>query len=284
MHEEHPFYGVKRLAICLGWSEEKARRIRKLAGVEVERSKKKPRYLRSKAEIPAPANQLQQYAEPKNQLRPQDGMNYVAMTSFAVGAWVQDFTYIWIVDHFCYFAVVLELATRQILGWSFGIRHTAELTYAALCDALSRRQQPRILHSDQGSEYLSARHEKLCVERNITLSASDGGKPWQNGYMESWFSRFKSEVPELLTITTEAEMYERIARAVYYYNHQRIHTSLKMPPAVYAQIATEARVASFATATHTAPTANAVCVGYAGIPTSFSNSTEPSGRRGNLTQ
>lgn len=61
-----------------------------------------------------------------------------------------------------YLAVVLDLKTRRVLGWKLGLGHTSNLTYTALLDALSRHPVPAILHSDQGSEYLSYKHQELC--------------------------------------------------------------------------------------------------------------------------
>lgn len=90
-HLAHPFYGVGRLAIHFGWSQEKARRIRTLAGIRIPRAGKRYRYRRGgKAEIAAPPNILHRYAVLKNLERPQDGMDYSGMAN--AEAWVQDFT------------------------------------------------------------------------------------------------------------------------------------------------------------------------------------------------
>jgi transposase InsO family protein len=146
VHEQHPFYGVRRLAIHLGWSENKTRRIRKLAGVNIPRASKKYRYKRDlKAEITAPTNALRQYAVFKDSNRPQDGMNYSNMVN--AEAWVQDFTHIWFEGSWCYLAVVMDLKTREVVGWRLGTNHSSELTYSALLDALSKRSRPAILHS-----------------------------------------------------------------------------------------------------------------------------------------
>ena len=80
-------------------------------------------------------------------------MSYKAMTN--VRAWVQDFTYLKFQGAWYYLAVVLDVETRQIVGWRLGASHSSELTYAAMLDALSKYLAPAILHSDQGSEYLS---------------------------------------------------------------------------------------------------------------------------------
>lgn len=233
VHAAHPFYGVRRLAIHLGWSQNKTRRIRTIAGVVVPTTAKRHRYRRgSKPEITAPVNILQRFALMRNLERPQDGMDYSPMT--AADAWVQDFTYLKFEASFCYLAVVLSLETRQVVGWRLGTNHSSELTYAALLDALSKHGTPAILHSDQGSEYLSHRHQLLCQNLEIQLSCSAKSSPWQNGYMERWFGSFKAELPPLHTVRGLAELHEAVALRIHYYNTQRIHLALGTSPAAYA--------------------------------------------------
>lgn len=232
-HAEHPFYGVARLAIHLGWSETKTRRIRNLSGVVVPTASKKHKYCRGgRPDIPAPANALAAYAAYKDETKPQAGMDYSGMANS--GAWVQDFTYLKFHGSWYYLAGVLDLKTRQIVGWRLGSNHSAELTHAAMLDALSKHAPPRILHSDQGSEYLSYKHKDLCAKMEITLSASKRGSPWQNGFMERWFGGFKLEVGDYTKLKDVAELHEKIALGIYYYNTKRIHTALKMSPAAYA--------------------------------------------------
>lgn len=165
-HELHPFYGVDRLALHLGWNKKKARRIRTLAGVVVPTPTKKRRSgKQGQPEITAPPNALQRYARLKDEMRPQDGQSYADMVN--AHAWVQDFTYLWFEKRWHYLAVVLDLKTRQVVGWRLGTRHTSELTHEALLDALSKHPAPAILHSDQGSEYLSYKHQDLCDKMEI---------------------------------------------------------------------------------------------------------------------
>jgi len=232
-HTEHPFYGVRRLAIHLNWSEHKARRIRTLANVRIPKAGRKYKYKKGlKSEIAAPDNALRPYAVFKNIARPQDGMDYSNMVN--AEAWVQDFTHIWFESAWCYLAVVMSLKTREVVGWRIGTNHSSELTYAALLDAFSKHQAPAILHSDQGSEYLSHKHQLLCERMEIRLSASTKGSPWQNGFMERWFGNFKAELPSLKNLQGLAQLHEAIAMQIHYYNTKRIHSALKMSPAAYA--------------------------------------------------
>ncbi|HUY85227.1 MAG TPA: IS3 family transposase [Candidatus Dormibacteraeota bacterium] len=232
-HAQHPLYGVRRLALHLGWSENKARRIRTLAGVHIVRPSKKKRYGRSNpAEILAAPNALKRFAHYRNAARPQDGMNYAGMVDS--GGWVQDFTYLWFQRSWHYLAVVLDLKTRQVVGWKLGLRHSSELTHAALLEALGKYPSPSILHSDQGSEYLSYKHQLTCDQYEITLSCSNKSSPWQNGFMERFFGSFKPELGKLAHYQDIGQLVEAIALTVHYYNHDRIHLALGMSPAAYA--------------------------------------------------
>lgn len=159
-------------------------------------------------------------------------MDYSGMAG--ADAWVQDFTYIWFEQSFCYLAGVINLQTREIVGWRLGTNHSSNLTYSALLDALSKYNAPAILHSDQGSEYLSHKHRLLCERLEIQLSASAKASPWQNGFMERFMLTFKFELGSVKRFNGLAELHEALALQIHYYNTRRIHTSLRMSPAAYA--------------------------------------------------
>ena len=232
-HERHLLYGSRRLGLHLGWNRKKAARIRTLAGVQIARPSKKKRYGSSgRAEIAAAPNALKRFADYRDQARPQAGQTYAGMVDS--GGWVQDFTYLWFQRSWHYLAVVLDLKTRQVVGWRLGLRHSSELTLAALTDALAKHTSPTILHSDQGTEYLSYKHQLVCDQYEITLSCSTRASPWQNGFMERFFGSFKAELGKLVRYQDIAELYEGIALTVHYYNTERIHSALKMSPTAYA--------------------------------------------------
>ena len=233
VHVQHPLYGVRRLALDLGWSENKTRRIRKLANITAVRPPKKHRSYKGKPEISPPANHLHTYASFKDTSRPQDGMDYSLMAKEA-NAWTQDFTYLRIRTGMFYLALVMDLATREILSWKLGTNHSSSLTHIALIGALRNNPSAAILHSDRGSEYLSERHQDTCQRFEITLSASKPGKPWQNGFMERCIKSVKEELGPLTNYRDVDELYVGIANAIHYYNHNRIHTALKMSPEAYA--------------------------------------------------
>ncbi len=231
---EHPFYGIRRLALHLSWSANKTRRIRNLTGIVIPVASKRRRYRRGEAQTEAPANILGEYAVFKYAGRPWAGQDYSLMTE--ANAWSQDFTYLRLRGGFCYLAVVMDLKCRQIIGWRLGGNHSAELIRGALLDALSKHEPPAILHSDRGSEYLSYRHRELCQKLEIRLSCSDKGSPWQNGFVERFFGQFKLELGKTFKYEDPAELHEAVALYIHYYNTKRIHLALKTTPAAYASI------------------------------------------------
>lgn len=233
-HARHPLYGVRRLALHLGWSENKTRRIRRQAGVSAVRPRKKYRGYGGNPEIVAPANHLHTYALFKDVSRPQDGMDYSPMAQEA-NAWAQDFTYLRIRSGVFYLALVMDLATREILSWKLGANHSSSLTHIALIQALRDNPSPSILHSDRGSEYLSERHASTCARFGIQLSASKPGRPWQNGFMERCIKSVKEELGSLAAYQDIDELYVGVTSAVAYYNNDRIHLSLRMSPRAYAK-------------------------------------------------
>lgn len=233
-HKVHPFYGVRRLQVVLGWSANKTRRVRRLAVVSATLYRKtNTRQPTPAAEIAAPANALKAYVRFLNPDRPQAGQTYSAMALLS-GAWVQDFTHVRCGRQWYYLAVIIELASRQVVGWSVGGSHDTSLTLGALRYALGRHTPPPILHSDQGSEYLSYKHRDICEAYEMTLSCSTKSSPWQNGFMESFFGKFKPELGLPSGYATPETLFERVAKNVHYYNHTRIHTALGMSPAAYA--------------------------------------------------
>jgi transposase InsO family protein len=233
VHTDNPYYGVARFAIALHWTEKKARRIRNLAGITAaRRTRKRHGGKRMPGEVVAPANALKPYADFKDDSRPQDGQTYVRMVES--GAWVQDFTHLWFQGRWVYVATILDLKTRRIVGWSVSLHHDTELVHRAVLDALSKYPAPPILHSDQGSEYLSYRLRDLCQKLETLLSCSDKGSPWQNGFKERFYGTLKDELGQVSRFKDLAELYEGIAVTIYYYNHTRIHTALRMSPAAYA--------------------------------------------------
>jgi putative transposase len=143
--------------------------------------------------------------------------------------WVADFTYLWTTEGWLYVAVVLDLYSRRIVGWSMQARMTSQLVADALMMAIWRRGRPQELlhHSDQGSQYTSEHFQRLLAEQGVTCSMSRAGEVWDNSAMESFFSSLKTERTErkLYRSRDEArsDVFDYIER---FYNPTRRHSTL----------------------------------------------------------
>jgi putative transposase len=155
--------------------------------------------------------------------------------------WVADFTYIWTAEGWLYVAVVLDLYSRRIVGWSMSDQMTAQLVTDALLMALWRRGRPQQLlhHSDQGSQYTSEQFQNLLAEQGISCSMSKSGDVWDNSAMESFFSSLKTERVHRKVYQTrlqaKADVFDYVER---FYNPYRRHSTIGyVSPAEYEKTA-----------------------------------------------
>jgi putative transposase len=143
--------------------------------------------------------------------------------------WVADFTYIWTAEGWLYVAVVLDLYSRRVVGWSMSATMTAELVTDALVMAIWRRGRPKELlhHSDRGSQYTSEQCQRLMAEHGVLCSLSRSGNVWDNAAMESFFSSLKTERTAGKVYrsrdTARADVFDYIER---FYNPRRRHSTL----------------------------------------------------------
>jgi transposase InsO family protein len=143
--------------------------------------------------------------------------------------WVSDITYIATDEGWLYLAVVLDLYSRLVVGWSMSERMTATLVCDALRMAVFRRQRPRgvIVHSDRGSQYCSQEHRQLLAENGLLSSMSAKGNCYDNAAMESWNHSLKVEAVHGERLPTreyaKAHVFDYIE---VYYNRQRLHSTL----------------------------------------------------------
>jgi putative transposase len=145
--------------------------------------------------------------------------------------WAGDFTYIEFQDCYIYLATIIDLFTREIVGWAISKTHDRLMCLETLNMAFGRtKAQPKYHHSDQGSEYDSADYINKLTENNILISMSKKASPWENGFQESFYSQFKLDLGRTNRFETLGELIEAIYQTIYEYNTTRIHTSLKMSP------------------------------------------------------
>ena len=142
--------------------------------------------------------------------------------------WAGDFTYIKTKNAWLYHAVVIDLHSRQVVGWSFSRKRNSELTKSALRSALSRYEhQPGCLfHSDQGIEYAAHDFRELVESANMTRSMSRKGNPLDNACVESFFHSMKAELVHQRHFANEIEATAHIVEYIAFYNRDRLHSSL----------------------------------------------------------
>lgn len=144
-------------------------------------------------------------------------------------SWCADITYIPTREGWLYLAVVEDLFSRRIVGWSMDETMESRLVVDALEMAVARRRPCAglLAHSDRGSQYASEHYQRVLSEEGITCSMSGVGQCWDNAPMESFFGRLKCEVaPGEMFATRDQARAEIFEYLEVFYNRVRLHSSL----------------------------------------------------------
>ena len=220
--KKHPAYGHKRIAMDLHINKKRVLRVMKKYGIKPPRRKVSFFTTRS-------TSHHKYYNLIKN-IKP-DSPNQI---------WVSDLSYLKYKGKMYYIATIIDIFTRQVLAIQFGAKHDSQLVLQSIEQAIKNiKAFPEIFHSDQGTEFMAEICTQLLEQYGVKVSVSDKGSPWQNGYQESFFSRFKAEFGRYDRFESIGQLIEAIYSFAHYYNTNRIHTALKMPPDSYAQIFVE---------------------------------------------
>jgi transposase InsO family protein len=154
-------------------------------------------------------------------------------------AWVSDITYIPTREGWLYLAIILDLATRMVVGWSLKRTLDRSLSLSALLMALRhRRPQPGLVHhSDRGVQYACDEYGHLLNAHGIVASMSRKGNCWDNAVAESFFATLEWELIEEADWHTRDEARRAISEYIeVWYNRKRRHSSLGgKSPAEYEQ-------------------------------------------------
>jgi len=219
--KENPAYGHKRIAIELSMNHKKIGRVMKLFGLKPRRRRiHPPPKIDDQGKEPTGYPNLIKYLCP---CRP----NVV---------WVADFSYFSYEDRWYYLATVMDLFTREIIGFALSRHHNKELVLEALAEAKqSQSCYPIYHHSDQGSEYDSTEYLNKLKTNKTSISMSAKGCPWENGYQESFYGKFKVDLGDPDRFESVGELVEAMQLTIYYYNERRIHSALKMSPRKFRQ-------------------------------------------------
>ena len=207
-----------------GCGEHRVARLMRINGLRAIRGYKKPRYRAGKPALVAP-NRLEQ--------------NFVVDAPDRV--WATDITYIRTFEGWLYLAVVVDLFSRIVIGWSMKSALTRDLVLDALLMAVWRRRprQPVIVHSDQGSQYGSDDWVRFCKEHNLIPSMSRRSNCFDNAVVESFFSSLKKERIRRRIYRTRKEARADVFDYIeVFYNRIRRHSHLgQMSPHGFEQAA-----------------------------------------------
>ena len=142
--------------------------------------------------------------------------------------WVADATYIPTREGFLYLAVVVDVYSRRVVGWSMGARLVTALMLDALDMALGQRDARGVIHhSDHGAQYTSIAFGKRCREAGVTLSMGSVGDCYDNALCESFFATLECELIERSTFRTRGEARLAVFDFIEaFYNRKRRHSSL----------------------------------------------------------
>jgi transposase InsO family protein len=211
-------YGSRRMkkalnALSYPVSRNKARKLMQEAGIKVRRHRKYKATTNSKHSLPVFENVLARQFDVAQ-------INQV---------YVSDITYIWTKEGWLYLAVVIDLCSRKVVGWSMDSRMKAKLVCDALQMALWQRRPAAglIHHSDRGSQYASRKFRRLLADNKITGSMSRKGNCWDNAVAESFFGSLKKERVRLTEYQTRQEARQDILDYIsMFYNSYRLHSTL----------------------------------------------------------
>lgn len=143
--------------------------------------------------------------------------------------WTGDITYLWTNAGWVYLAVVMDVYSRKIVGWSIDSNLSAELVIRALMMALVHRnpEQGIIFHSDRGSQYTSSSFREILKNYGIVQSNSSTGNCYDNAITESFFHTLKTELTYWEKYQTREEAKSSIFEYIeIHYNRKRLHSSL----------------------------------------------------------
>jgi transposase InsO family protein len=151
--------------------------------------------------------------------------------------WASDLTYLWTEEGWLYLAVVLDLCSRHVVGWSLGKTLDTELPLRALTMALGQRTTPRLHHSDRGCQYASSAYQSLLRQHRIDCSMSRCGNCWDNAPVESFFATLKRELVHRSAWRTRADARADVFDYIeVFYNRTRRHSALDyLSPAAFEE-------------------------------------------------
>ena len=174
-HRQHPAYGHRRVALELGINHKRAQRVM------------------AKFNLRPPRRQIKQYSTIATANHPYHNLITDLAITQSHQVWCSDLSAFKYRGQLWYLAMIEDVATRQVVAAKVGKQHDSQLVLDTLTQALATGACPTIFHSDQGTEFRAQRCTDFLQAHAVQISVSAVASPWQNGYSESFFGRFKHE-------------------------------------------------------------------------------------------
>ena len=137
-----------------------------------------------------------------------------------------DVTYLKANGRPCFLAAVMDVYSRRIVGWAFGLDRTVNLTARAIQRAIRTRAPALIFHSDRGIENAAYRYGAILTQHGIRPSMNRPRCCQDNAHMESFFHTMKTEWIRGRTFATFAELEAALTAYIRFYNHHRLHSGI----------------------------------------------------------
>lgn len=190
------------------------------------------------------ARKRRQYKKPVSEQRTKPLASNILDRQFQVEAknkvWACDVSFFWTQTGWLHLAIVMDLYSRKIIGWSMNDRINKELTQDALEMAFANRNPNKSImhHSDQGSEYTNKYYQSLLKEHNMIVSMSRKANCYDNAVVESFFKTIKAELARKTKFKTQEAAKSAIFEYIeIFYNRKRLHSTLGyMSPAEYERL------------------------------------------------
>ncbi|OYV27287.1 MAG: hypothetical protein B7W98_02085 [Parcubacteria group bacterium 20-58-5] len=215
-----PSYGYRRVALHLRENKKKVQRVMRLFGIKAYRRRGR-RWRKQRKQAVSYPNLLMQI-----------------VPAYPNQVWAADFTHVYFKEKDVRVATTMDVYTRNIVGVAVATSGGTVLVTQALCAALLNHPRPSIFHSDNGVEYNAHSFIELLTTIGISISRSKPGCPWENGYQESFYGKFKVDLGDPNRFNTLGELVAEIYRTVHAYNTVRIHSALRMAPREFARLHT----------------------------------------------
>lgn len=144
--------------------------------------------------------------------------------------WAVDITYVPMKKGFMYLCAIIDLYSRYIVGWGVSNSMEAEWVAGVVKDAIATHGKPKIINSDQGSQFTSDEYIGLLKGEKIKISMDGKGRATDNAHIERFWRTIKYDKLYMEPVSEGLDLYEKCKDFINYYNNSRLHSSIGYQP------------------------------------------------------